>query len=40
MAEREEELKSLLKVKENEKAGLKLKIQKQRWHPVPSLHGK
>ena len=43
MAEREEELKSLLmKVKEeSEKAGLKLNIQKLRsWHPVPSLHGK
>ena len=43
MAEREEELKSLLmKVKEeSEKAGLKLNIQKQRsWHPVPSLCGK
>ena len=42
MAESEEELKSLLKVKqESEKAGLKLNIQKQRsWHPVPSLHGK
>ena len=43
MAEREEELKSLLiKVKEeSEKAGLKLNIQKRRsWHPVPSLHGK
>ena len=43
MAESEEELKSLLmKVKEeNEKAGLKLNIQKLRsWHPVPSLHGK
>ena len=43
MAEREEELKSfLMKVKEeNEKAGLKLNIQKLRsWHPVPSLHGK
>ena len=42
MAEREEELKSLLmKVKEeNEKAGLKLNIQKLRsWHPFPSLHG-
>ena len=40
MAESEEELKSLLiKVKEeSEKAGLKLNIQK--WHPVPSLHGK
>ena len=43
MAEREEELKSLLmKVKEqSEKAGLKLNIQNLRsWHPVPSLHGK
>ena len=40
MAESEEELKSLLmKVKEeNEKVGLKLNIQK--WHLVPSLHGK
>ena len=43
MAESEEELKSLLmKVKdENEKAGLKLNIQKTRsWHPTPSLNGK
>ena len=43
MAEREEELKSLLmKVKEeSEKVGLKLNIHKTRsWHPVPSLHGK
>ena len=43
MEEREEELKSLLmKVKEeNEKARLKLYIQKQiLWHPVPSLHVK
>ena len=43
MTESEEELKSLLmKVKEkNEKAGLKLNIQKQRsWHLAPSLHGK
>ena len=42
MAESEEELKSLLKVKvESEKVGLKLNIGKQRsWHPVPSLHGK
>ena len=43
VAEREEELKSLLmKVKEeSEKAGLKLSIQKLRsWHLVPSLHGK
>ena len=43
MAEREEELKSLLnKVKkESEKVGLKLNIKKLRpWHLVPSLHGK
>ena len=43
MAEREEELKSLLmKVKEeSEKVGLKLNIQKTKViHPVPSLHGK
>ena len=42
MAESEEELKSLLmKLKENEKVGLKLNIQKRRsWHRVPSLHGK
>ena len=41
-AESEEELKRLLKVKEESgKAGLKLNIQKLRlWHPVPSLHGK
>ena len=42
MAEKEEELKSLLmKVKEeSEKAGLKLNIPKLRsWHMVPSLHG-
>ena len=42
MAEREEELKTLLmKVKEeSEKAGLKLNIQKPRsWHLVPSFHG-
>ena len=39
MAESEEEIKSLLmKVKEeSEKVGLKLNIQK--WHLVPSLHG-
>ena len=39
MAESEEELKSLLKVKEkSEKIGLKLNIRKLRsWHPVPSL---
>ena len=43
MAEREEELKSLLmKVKEkSEKAGLKLNIQKLGpWHLVPSLNDK
>ena len=41
MGEREEELKSLLiKVKESEKAGLKLNSQKRSWHLVPSLHGK
>ena len=43
MAESEEELKSLLMrlKEENEKAGLKLSIQKLRsWHPDLSLHGK
>ena len=43
MAEREEELKSLLMnmKEESEKPGLKLTIQKLRsWHLVPSLHGK
>ena len=42
MAESEEELKNLLKVKkESEKFGLKLSIQKMKsWHLVPSLHGK
>ena len=43
MAKSEEKLKNLMmRVKEeNEKAGLKLKIQKLRsWHPVLSLHGK
>ena len=42
MAESEEELKSLLRVKEeSEKVGLKLNIQKKKsWHLVPSLHGK
>ena len=42
MAETKEELKSLLKVKEeSEKADLKLNIRKLRsWHLVPSLHGK
>ena len=42
MAESKEELKSLLKVKEeSENAGLKLKIQQIKiMDPVPSLHGK
>ena len=41
MAESKEELKSLLKMKESEKAGLNFNIQKNRsWHPVPSFHGK
>ena len=43
MAEREEELNSLLmKVKEeSEKVGLKSTFRKRRsWHPVPSLPGK
>ena len=42
MTECEEELKSLLmKVKESEKVGLTLNIQKRRsWHLIPSLHGK
>ena len=42
MAESEEELKSLLrKVKESEKAGLKLNIQKTKMMASgPSLHGK
>ena len=43
MAEREEELQSLLmKVKEEgEKAGLKFSIQKMNiWHLVPSFHGR
>ena len=42
MAESEKELKSLLmRMKESEKPGLKLSIQKTNsWHPVPSLHGK
>ena len=37
-----EELKSLMKVKEeSKKAGLKLSIKELRsWHPVPSFHGK
>ena len=43
MAEREDDLKSLLmKMKEEtEKAGLKLNIKKLKsWHLVPSLHNK
>ena len=42
MAESQEELKSLLmKVKESEKAGLKLNIQKMKiMASVPSLHSK
>ena len=42
MTESEEELKSLLKkVKESEKVGSKLNIQKTNlWHLVPSFHGK
>ena len=42
MAESEEELKSLLKVKEeSEKVGLNSVFRKLRsWHPVPSLYGK
>ena len=41
MVESEEELKDLLRIKEeSEIAGLKLNIQKLRsWHPVPSFHG-
>ena len=43
MAESEEELKSLLKMKEeNESVGLKLNIQKTKVMasgPIPSLHG-
>jgi len=42
MAEREEELKSLLmKVKEeSEKAGSKLIKKLRSWHPIPLFHGK
>ena len=42
MAESKEELKSfLMKLKESEKAGQKLNIQKTgSCYPVPSLHGK
>ena len=43
MAESEEELKSLLmRVKESERAGLRLNIKKKKprsWHSVPLLHG-
>ena len=39
MAESEEELKSLLRMREeSEKAGLKLNLRS--WHLVPSFHGK
>ena len=42
MTETEEEPKRLLMIvkEESEKAGLKLNIQKTKWHLVPSLHGK
>ena len=42
MAESKEELKSLLRVKEeSETAGLKLNMKKIRsWHLAPLLHGK
>ena len=42
MAESEEELKSLLRVKgERENTGLNATFRKLRsWHPVPLLHGK
>ena len=42
VAENKEKLENLLiRVKENEKAGLKLSIQKTKiWHLVPSFHGK
>ena len=42
MAESEEQLRKVMKVKEeSEKVGLKLSIQKLRsWHLIPSLHGK
>ena len=38
MAESEEELMRV--EEESEKAGLKLNIQKAKWHFVPLLHGK
>ena len=42
MAESEEDLKRLLRMKEeSEKAGLKLNTKKLRpWHPAPLHHGK
>ena len=42
MAERELELKSLLmRMKENEEAGLKITLKNLKlWHPVPLLHSK
>ena len=41
MAESEEQKSLLMKVKESEKVGLKLKFRKRRpWHLVPSPHGK
>ena len=42
MKESKEELSLLMKVKEHEKAGLKLNIQEKQgsWHLVPSLNGK
>ena len=47
LGQKSEELKKLrtfpllMKVKESEKVGLKLNIQKTKsWHLVPSLHGK
>ena len=44
MAENEDYLKRLLmRVKENDKTGLKLNVKKKKirsWHPVPKLHGK
>ena len=41
MAESEEKLTSLLKVKEeSENVGLKLNTKERSWHTVPLLHGK
>ena len=41
MAESEEEQKSLLmRVKESERAGLKLLKKLRSWHPTPLIHGK